>query len=134
MEYKDFVGHMVDCNTFGLEQYSSSDCICRYVVGYNTKGHKSSQSWSKTLQNLTQIGAAAGQSLRSVTYKFMNEMCKSRSMSRDEASYILSGGRLVWNTLQVKKASVNNVTLDELTGETKTTFTWKNFLKSYKER
>ena len=48
-------------------------------------------------------------------------------MSQDEVSYILSGGRLVWNTLQVKKSTVNNVTLDELTGETKTSFTWKKF-------
>ena len=46
-------------------------------------------------------------------------------MSRDEVSYIISGGHLVWDTLQVKKASMNNVTLNELTGETKSSFTWK---------
>ena len=132
--YEAFVEHMLECGTFGLEQYSSSECINRYVTSYNTKGNKSSASWTNTLYDLTKDASTSARSLFSITFKFMNEMSKSRSLSRDEASFVLAGGKLPYNTMPTYKASVKNVDLDELSDNKKSVFTWKKLIFAYKAR
>jgi hypothetical protein len=76
--YPEFVEHMMKCGTFGLE-FTSSDTINRYVTSYNTKGNVSLMAWIETLHALTHNASSAGTSVRSITYKFMDEICKSRS-------------------------------------------------------
>jgi hypothetical protein len=47
---------------------------------------------------LTQDAVAAGASARYITYKFMNELCKSSSLSRDEASFLGASSKLTYKT------------------------------------
>jgi hypothetical protein len=132
--YPEFVEHMMERGTFGLEQFTSSDTIKICVTSYNKNGTVSSAAWSETRYALEQDAVAAGASVRSITYKFMNNPCKSRSLSRDEASFIDAVGKLDYNTNRVYKTSVKKINLIKLVDDGKSTFTWKRLVQAYKAR
>jgi hypothetical protein len=75
--------------------------------------------------------------LRSVSFKFLVEIGKARSISCDDACFQLSGGQLSYNTLPVYKCSVSSFDLDDLTDGSDSrhdTFKWHNIVRKYKER
>jgi hypothetical protein len=51
--YASFTNNLMDAGVTGLEQFSGSDCITCYICGYECKGHASSDSWNKTLFDIT---------------------------------------------------------------------------------
>jgi hypothetical protein len=75
--------------------------------------------------------------LRSVSFKFLVEIGKARSISRDEACFQLAGGKLSYNTILVYKCSVSSFDLDDFTDVSDSlhdTFKWHNIVRKYKER
>jgi hypothetical protein len=132
--YPDFLEHMMKCDTFGLDQFTSSETIHRYVTSYTMKGNVSSAAWSETLYALTQDTSAAGASARSITYTLTHELCKSRFLSRYEALFIGAGDKLAYTTNCVYKMSVKNIDLSEPANEGKSTFTWNKLVNVYKVR
>jgi hypothetical protein len=87
-----------------------------YIVGYKTKGKKASKEWSELLRGI-EDGLAADKGntpLRSVVGKQMHAIAKSRDRSKDEASFMLSGGKLTYSTVKVQCCSVTSVALDDI--------------------
>ena len=85
--------------------------------------------------------------LFSVVGTMMNTFTKSKSVSRDEASYMLGGGVYKRMTMPVKKCSVSSVYLDDIkenatdeNGDEKSTksngnrLIWSDVVKQYKKR
>jgi len=79
-----------------------------------------------------------------VVVKFMNQVSKGRDEPRDAAFFMLSGGRLVYNTTKTQFCSVKQVDLSDLaetsngndnvsSGSSKH-YTWKHLLRGYRQR
>ena len=83
--------------------------------------------------------------LFSVVGSMMNSITKSKSFTRDEASYFLGGGVHKRTSLPVKKIFVGNINLDDIapqdvdingqnSEEGKKAASWSNIVKRYKDR
>jgi hypothetical protein len=157
-DYEDYCKNLQMAKMSGLES-SQGACTClEYCVGYCCKGAESSKEWSNTLTNIakeyshasdTSDNATAGQSVSmyKVVSKFMNQVSKSRDVTRDEASFLTSGGQLVYNTMLPRFCSVSSMEISDLAARSNSdgahydnsnssgkTFTWKSIVTSYKNR
>jgi hypothetical protein len=80
--------------------------------------------------------AGSDWTLRSVSLKFLVDICKACSISCDEACFQISGGQLSYNTLPVYKCSVSSFDLDTFTDISDSrheTFKWHNIVRKYKD-
>ena len=115
--YEELARHIDSiCGMRGLEEGIGAMIIEDYIVGYKTKGKKASKEWSELLRGI-EDGLAADKGntpLRSVVGKQMHAIAKSRDRSKDEASFMLSGGKLTYSTVKVQCCSVTSVALDDI--------------------
>jgi hypothetical protein len=135
--YRTFVERLLKLGLFGLEQFRAADNLIRYITSYNTKGNKSSANWTQLIKSIANdMCLGSDKTLRSVSFKFLVEVGKARSISRDEACFQLAGGLLSHNTFRVYKCSVSSFDLDDLTDVSESrndTFKWHNIVRKYKE-
>jgi hypothetical protein len=136
--YRNFVERLLKLGLFDLEQYRAANNLIRYFTSYNTKGNKSSANWTQVMKSITNdMCEGENKSLRSVSYKFLVDIGKARSISHGEACFLLAGGQLSYNTLPVYKCSVSSVDLEELTDTNASrhnSLKWYNIVHKYKER
>lgn len=99
-EYGTFIRNMHILGTSGLEQYSSNENCIQYTVGYACKGGKSTPTWNNILKSCANavLDKDNNANTKKVINKFMYEVGNSRDVSRDEASFALSGGRYYYNS------------------------------------
>ena len=115
--YEDMIDRIDNiCEMRGLEEGIGSMICEDYIVGYQTKGKKASKEWSELLQGMEDLLAVdkGDTPLRSVVGKNMHAIAKSRDRSKDEASFMLSGGRLTFSTVPVMSCSVFKVALEDI--------------------
>ena len=126
----------------GLLRAFASDRCSFYCTGYCCKGAQSSREWSKVLEKITRTyvdPSNGNKSVRSVVSKFMNEISAKRSVPADEAKYILAGGKVTSNTMEVRFCSVSEVRTEDLPEQvtetySKNSFTFAAILKAYKSK
>ena len=146
--YEEYVRKLIVAGRLGLESYTAIENIEEYLVGYFCKGAKSSMEWDTTLRSVVENMIKRGKGdkdLFSVVGSMMNSITKSKSFTRDEASYFLGGGVHKRTSLPVKKIFVGNINLDDIapqdvdingqnSEEGKKAASWSNIVKRYKDR
>ena len=148
MSYEHFVQKLHTAGMGGLEPFSSESNFCEYVCGYACKGSCNSAEWNDTLRALIENRQAMAEdaTLKDVINKFMFDISKARNVPRDEAVYILAGGKYVYNTSILRPASITAVDLSDIIApntenteggnppSTKSGFTFLKVKKAYDER
>jgi hypothetical protein len=152
--YPQFLRALALAGVSGLDQHHGSETAENYIVSYKCKGSDSSAAWDSILRSIGEqfVSSSRGSSnIRSMVAKFMNEISHSRSLSKDEAVFLLSHGKMIYNTATLKKCSVSSVNLDSLVGggtnaddsgsnsttnstSNSNSFTWPVVLHKYKAR
>ena len=139
LAYPAFLRNLQLAGLDGLEQFSGAETIDHYLTGYGCKGSSSSSEWDRTLNTLGERcceSARGSLPFRSLVSKFMNSMCGSRSVPRDEPCFTLAGGLLTYNTMPVRKCSVNQISIEALVGDATSlvAFNFKNLVAKYRQR
>jgi len=124
----------------GLEHQSGSDTAIRYMTNYCWKGGVNTKVYNTMLADITAAycdrDKNVEKTVRSIIAKHMSELMKGRSVTRNQAQYMLGGGVLKRNSYgSIRKCSVNSVLLNDLVEEnaTRSSFTWGNVLNHYKK-
>lgn len=147
--YPQFLRALALAGVSGLDQHHGSETAENYIVAYKCKGSESLAAWDSVLHSIGEhfVSSSWGSSnIRSMVAKFMNEISHSRSLSKDEAVFLLSHGKLIYNTAIIKKCLVSSIYLDALVGggvnvfesdsgsssSTSNSFTWPVVLRKYK--
>ncbi len=104
----------------GIARASGAETCQLYATGYSCKGSMATREWNKVfnriarayvnynLQQDTGSDAAPGTSttsLKRVMYSFMREISKGRDVPKDEACFLLAGGKLHQNSADTFKCS-----------------------------
>ncbi len=123
----------------GLEAQNAIKILERYLTSYQCKGGDSSADWKKTQETITRAYCEnrdnGEKKLRSLVAKQMYEISSGMSMTRDQASFQLSGGCLTMGTNDViLKCTVNSIPADRLGESDSRGFQWHNVIKKYKQR
>jgi hypothetical protein len=136
--YEDFCKKLEQHGMRGLESATGCHTCNDYTCNYQCKGAESTAEWSKVLRILENklLGNAADTPLRSLVGKSMHAIAKSRDCSKDEASFILSGGQLYFTSQPVRLCSLKSLEFSDI-GATKgdpRSFSFEDLRKRYEER
>eukprot|EP00984_Skeletonema_dohrnii_P031047 scaffold23084_cov153-Skeletonema_dohrnii-CCMP3373.AAC.2 len=158
--YEKYANNLVAAGWSGLGEFAGSYITDRYCTGYQCKGNKNSHDFASTVKELIEKYCSRGENrektIRSLMATCMNEVTKGSSFPRDQALFILSGGKLKrCSYCSTSKCTVNNVKLSEISANATTagegidgaevgeavgddntdnSFTWPNITKKYKNR
>lgn len=136
--YNDFCMQLEKHGMRGLESASGCNTANDYTCNYQCKGAASTADWSKCLRVMEQKLMECKQEtpLRSLVGKSMHLIAKSRDCSKDEASFMLSGGHLYFTSQPVKMCSLSTLELSDIgdvDGDPKS-FTFESVRKRYERR
>jgi hypothetical protein len=136
--YHNFAERQLKLDLFGLEKCRAVDNLIEYVTSYIINGNKSSANWTQIMKSIANdMCQGEKKSPRSVSYKFLVEIGKARSISHDEACFLLAGGQLSYNTFPVYKCSVPSIDqadFPDTAVSCHNNFKWYNIVRKYKER
>jgi hypothetical protein len=104
----------------GLEQNTGNQIAIDYLTGYQTKGSASTKEWCSMLQDLENTLLAKDKdpavdnengnaTMKKLLGKYMHQIAKYQDVSKEEASFCLSGDQLRYNSMIVKTCSLNQV-------------------------
>jgi hypothetical protein len=112
----------------GLEQNTGNFIVVDYVTGYQTKGNASSKEWGNILlHDLEDAMLAkdkdgntetANATMKQLVGEHMHQIAKSQDISKEEASFCLSGGQLKYSSMIVKTCSLNQVEFTDIESKT----------------
>jgi hypothetical protein len=118
----DFIKGLNTLGIAGLKQNTGNCIVIDYVTGYQTKGNASTKEWCSMLQDLEDTLLAndkdpavdnenGNATMKKLVGKHMHQIVKYQDVSKEEASFCLSGGQLRYNSMIVKACSLNQETL-----------------------
>ena len=134
-EYSLFNSNLDIAGCSGLDQYSGAEAVMCYTCGYSCKGSQNSRSWNCQLRSL--IGDAShNDTFRKIGGRFAHHLGRQRSVPRDEAMFLLGGGKYTMSSSKVKSCSLTSVNLNDISvqedGVVPRGFQLSSLLRSYK--
>jgi hypothetical protein len=158
IDQDDFTKSLNMLGMAGLEQNTAGNfVVVNYMTGYQTKGNASSKEWGNMLCDLEDAMLAkdkdgntetANATMKQLVCKHMHQIAKSHDVSKEEASFCLSGGQLKYNSMILQTCSLNQVgfkdfefktesadldALDATYGRRDTSWTYLALPKQYEE-
>jgi hypothetical protein len=130
IDQDDFAKSLNILGMAGLEHNTGNFIVVDYVTGYQTKGNASSKEWGNILHDLEDAMLAkdkdgntktANATMKQLVGKHMHQIAKSQDISKEEASFCLSGGQLKYNSMIVKTCSLNQVEFTDFESKTEST-------------
>ena len=109
---------MVACGLGGLCHYNCLHTLSCYLTGYECKGNSSSAEWKEVVETLNHTFCNdernEGKTVRSLIGRFLSDMVKSQSVSRQQAVFQRSSGLLKRLNHIFFKVSTTSVDLDKI--------------------
>lgn len=115
-DYEEYLQNLAVNGASGLDQFTGSEGVLYYTCGYSCKGHSNSSEWNSTFRACADA-AEKETPIRKVVSKFCTNIAKKRNISRDEASFVLAGGKYTISSSFVRACSVSSIDLSELSPE-----------------
>ena len=136
--YEDFCKKLEQHGMRGLESATGCHTCNDYTCNYQCKGAESTAEWSKVLRVLENklLENSKDTPVRSLVGKSMHAIAKSRDCSKDEASFMLSGGELYFTSQPVRLCSLKSLEFSDI-GDTKgdpKVFSFESLRKRYERR
>jgi hypothetical protein len=103
--YEEYVRKLIGAGRLGLESSTAIENMEEYLVGSFCKGAMSSMEWDTMLRSVVENMIKRGKGEKDMfpgVGSMMNSITKSKSFTRDEASYFLGGGVHKRTSLPVK--------------------------------
>lgn len=134
--YEELTARMAKAKVGGLEQTSGCVHVNGYTTGYKCKKKGGSKDWEVQFLLIGEdLSDDRGNTpLRALVGKSMNAIAQCRDRSKDEASFMLSGGKLTFSTLPVKACSISHVSTEEIKEPKKHTWTYQSLKGKYEAR
>jgi hypothetical protein len=134
--YEELTVRMAKAKVGGLEQTSGCVHVHGCTTGYKCKKKGGSKDWEVQFAMIgDDLAADRGDTpLRAMVGKAMNAIAKCRDRSKDEASFMLAGGKLTFSTLPVKTCSTSHVSTEEIKEPNKAGWTYQSLKKKYEAR
>jgi hypothetical protein len=136
--YEEFCKKLEQHGMRGLEAATGCHTCNDYTTNYQCKGAESTAEWSKVLRTLEDklLASAHDTPVRSLVGKSMHLIAKSRDCSKDEASFLLSGGELYFTSQPVRMCSLKSLEFSDI-GDTvgnPKVFSFESLRKRYEKR
>jgi hypothetical protein len=136
--YEDFCKKLEQHGMRGLEAATGCHTCNDYTCNYQCKGAESTSEWSKVLRTLEDklLNNSKDTTVRSLVGKSMHLIAKSRDCSKDEASFLLSGGELYFTSKPVRMCSLKSLEFSDIgaiNGDPKV-FSFESLRKRYEKR
>ena len=119
-DYTAFAENLNLCGMLGLEQHYGCDIAIQYTTSYATKGGKATVEWLEVLHQIQDNlfeEDAHGHTFKDVVGKYMYQLTCSKQRPKEECVFVLSGGKISYNSESTKGCSVNRVLLSDITDD-----------------
>jgi hypothetical protein len=128
IDQDDFIKSLNTLGIAGLEQNTGNYIVIDYVTGYQRKGNASTKEWCSMLQDFEDTLHAKDKdpavdnengnaTMKKLVGKHIHQIANYQDVSKEEASFCLSGGQLRYNSMIVKTCSLNQVEFSNFKSE-----------------